>query len=86
MSTRILLACAITLLTACGQKGPLYLPDKTGTVVTPPATTTGQPTAPEGNTSGTQSSTPQTDTPQTDTPKTDTPQTTNPPPKKSNPR
>ena len=26
-----------TLLTACGQKGPLYLPEPTGEVVTRPA-------------------------------------------------
>jgi predicted small lipoprotein YifL len=32
--TMTLLAC---LLGACGQKGPLYLPDKNGSVVTTPA-------------------------------------------------
>ena len=29
-----LTACAALLLAGCGQKGPLYLPDKGGTVVT----------------------------------------------------
>jgi predicted small lipoprotein YifL len=27
------IACAAVLLAGCGQKGPLYLPDKNGTVV-----------------------------------------------------
>jgi len=32
---RILLSCAVLAgLSACGQKGPLYLPDKPGDVVT----------------------------------------------------
>jgi predicted small lipoprotein YifL len=30
------LACLTGLLAACGQKGPLYLPDETGPVVTRP--------------------------------------------------
>ena len=37
----LLLACAVT---ACGQKGPLYLPEAQGEVVTRPAAT------PSGNT------------------------------------
>jgi predicted small lipoprotein YifL len=48
------LALALTL-TACGQKGPLYLPEKTGEVVTrptqtpapAPAETTGAPNSPQ---------------------------------------
>ncbi len=28
-STWMLLACSVMLLAACGQKGPLYLPDQT---------------------------------------------------------
>lgn len=46
-------ALAVALLTGCGQKGPLYLPEGTGEVVTrptqtpattaPPATTTPSP-------------------------------------------
>ena len=32
----VLLAAGAALLCGCGQKGPLYLPDKGGAVVTPP--------------------------------------------------
>jgi predicted small lipoprotein YifL len=36
----VLIATAlIVLLSACGQKGPLYLPDENGTVVTRPTQT-----------------------------------------------
>ena len=38
-----LLACAL-VLTACGQKGPLYLPERTGEIVTRP---TQSPAPPE---------------------------------------
>lgn len=41
---------ALVLLSACGQKGPLYLPDANGTVVTRPSQTqpqNTQPTSPE---------------------------------------
>jgi predicted small lipoprotein YifL len=31
------LAALVTLLAGCGQKGPLYLPEKTGEIVTRPA-------------------------------------------------
>lgn len=35
----LLAACTAVMLTGCGQKGPLTLPDKTAVVVTtPPAT------------------------------------------------
>jgi len=34
-----LLACSLVLLAGCGQKGPLYLPEQTGEVVTRPAQT-----------------------------------------------
>jgi len=34
---------AVLPLLACGQKGPLYLPEETGTVVTRPAPTTTEP-------------------------------------------
>jgi predicted small lipoprotein YifL len=45
-----LTAAGAALLTcACGQKGPLYLPDKGGTVVTrTPAATQAQPATPAG--------------------------------------
>jgi len=40
-------AGAVLLVCGCGQKGPLYLPDKGGKVVTsPPAATAAQPAAP----------------------------------------
>jgi predicted small lipoprotein YifL len=44
---------AILLLAACGQKGPLYLPDANGTVVTRPTQsqpTNTQPTSPQPQT------------------------------------
>ena len=47
---RIVGACAVLAAAACGQKGPLYLPDQNGSVVTRPAGSTGgaaQP-APQG--------------------------------------
>jgi len=43
--TVLLAACSAVLVMACGQKGPLTLPDKSAAVVTtPPATST--PAAP----------------------------------------
>ena len=38
-----LLACAVAVLGGCGQKGPLYLPDQAGKVVTRPAQSTPPP-------------------------------------------
>ena len=35
----LLIGIAAVALSACGQKGPLYLPDKTGEVVTRPSST-----------------------------------------------
>ncbi|HVP34701.1 MAG TPA: lipoprotein [Steroidobacteraceae bacterium] len=48
---RLLLALAVLAAAGCGQKGPLYLPDKNATVVTTPAPAatpadTSQPAAP----------------------------------------
>jgi predicted small lipoprotein YifL len=59
----------LTLTAACGQKGPLYLPPRNGTVVTRPASSVPAPS------SNTPSSTPQTtnQTPSQDT--TTTPST-----------
>ena len=42
------------LLTACGQKGPLYLPDKGGEVVTRPGGQATQQQAPQNQPPGTQ--------------------------------
>lgn len=33
----VVLAASLLGLTACGQKGPLYIPDEGGTVITRPA-------------------------------------------------
>ena len=42
---------AVLLLAACGQKGPLYLPDANGTVVTRPTQSQpAQPTSPQPQT------------------------------------
>jgi len=38
-----LVPAAVLALTACGQRGPLYLPERSGTVITRPATTTAPP-------------------------------------------
>jgi predicted small lipoprotein YifL len=44
----IALGIAASALLGCGQKGPLYLPDKTGEVVTRPGTdSTAPPSKPE---------------------------------------
>jgi len=46
IAATLLAGCAV--LTGCGQKGPLYLPDKGGEVVTRPAGQTQQtPQSPE---------------------------------------
>lgn len=36
--------CSLLLLSGCGQKGPLYLPDEKPTAVPPASDTTGQTT------------------------------------------
>jgi predicted small lipoprotein YifL len=36
VTTVLAVACTAVLMTACGQKGPLTLPDKHAAVVTPP--------------------------------------------------
>ena len=52
--TWILIAGAALTAAACGQKGPLYLPEHTGTVVTrpaqPPAAPAPQNNPPQGST------------------------------------
>jgi len=49
-AARVLAAALFGLLAGCGQKGPLYLPDKKPATVTPPATApaTPAPTAQPG--------------------------------------
>lgn len=42
--TRLIAACSAALLMACGQKGPLTLPDKSAAVVTTPQATATPPT------------------------------------------
>ena len=42
--TRLIAACSAALLLACGQKGPLTLPDKSAAVVTTPQATATPPT------------------------------------------
>jgi predicted small lipoprotein YifL len=47
-SARLALALATLALAACGQKGPLYLPDSTqGEVITRPTQTPAEAPAPE---------------------------------------
>ena len=62
------LSCVIALVTAlasCGQKGPLYLPDKTGEVVTRPTQTPAPaPASPEGETTETPNSPQTVDSPE----------------------
>jgi predicted small lipoprotein YifL len=43
--TWILIACACLTAAGCGQKGPLFLPDKNGKVVTRPGRSQGTPPA-----------------------------------------
>ena len=69
------MAFALTL-TACGQKGPLYLPDKGGQVVTVPPAASGTPSAPTLPPAGTPGQ------PAQSAPAEATPATT-PPPKKT---
>jgi predicted small lipoprotein YifL len=47
MRNWILAVAALMAAAACGQKGPLYLPDKGGEVVTRPAGATQSPPSPE---------------------------------------
>jgi predicted small lipoprotein YifL len=35
---KVLAACAVLALAGCGQRGPLYMPDRNARVVTHPAT------------------------------------------------
>jgi hypothetical protein len=46
VAAALLAAAAAGLVSACGQKGPLYLPDKGGAVVTSPAPQSAPPAAP----------------------------------------
>ncbi|MGE0580716.1 MAG: lipoprotein [Steroidobacteraceae bacterium] len=43
--TRAILFAALLLLSACGQKGPLYLPEPAGNVVVRPSQTPPPPAA-----------------------------------------
>jgi predicted small lipoprotein YifL len=77
MKSTVLLCAAViplTMTAACGQKGPLYLPPRNGTVVTRPATSNTTPNTPP--TTDQPSSTP----PQTTPPQTSSPQATGPGP------
>jgi predicted small lipoprotein YifL len=47
MKRAVILAGVLLVLSGCGQKGPLYLPDKKPPAVTPPATAPAP--APAGN-------------------------------------
>jgi predicted small lipoprotein YifL len=48
MTSRVVnAALAVLLLGGCGQKGPLYLPDETGEVITRPTQTPSPPPAEE---------------------------------------
>jgi predicted small lipoprotein YifL len=46
LRTGLIAAGAALLVSACGQKGPLYLPDKGAAVVTAPAAAQEQPAVP----------------------------------------
>jgi predicted small lipoprotein YifL len=52
MSVRLLLLSLLALLAACGQKGPLYLPDKNTKVITRPAPPPQPPPAPAASPDG----------------------------------
>ena len=55
----------LTALAGCGQKGPLYLPEKTGEIVTRPAQTPAPaPASPEGATTETPNSPQTVDSPE----------------------
>ncbi len=56
------LMAAVAVLAGCGQKGPLYLPDKGGEVVTRPSGQAQQP-APQSQPAGTATQPSNTDTP-----------------------
>jgi predicted small lipoprotein YifL len=58
-STWVLLVCASVVAAGCGQKGPLFLPDKNASVVTRPGNTTTStpPPAPESGTTAPPTST-----------------------------
>lgn len=43
--TWVLMICGSVIAAGCGQKGPLYLPDKNASVVTRPAGTNNPPAA-----------------------------------------
>ena len=45
MKTWMLMICGSVIAAGCGQKGPLYLPDKNASVVTRPAGTNNPPPA-----------------------------------------
>jgi predicted small lipoprotein YifL len=68
----LVLLCAVviplTMTAACGQKGPLYLPPRNGTVVTRPAGSNTTPSTPPKIEQP--SATPQTIPPQTSSPQT----------------
>jgi predicted small lipoprotein YifL len=51
MATRVLIAFALLGLTGCGQRGPLYMPDRNARVVTRPAAAThaGTSSSPAGS-------------------------------------
>ena len=55
-AARCLTLLALGLLGGCGQKGPLYLPDKGGAVVRPPAAAPGATPAPAQSAPGPQDS------------------------------
>jgi predicted small lipoprotein YifL len=63
------LLCAAALVTACGQTGPLYLPDRGGDVVTRPA---GQTPPPDGGAAQQSPSTEGAPQPSTQTPESST--------------
>jgi len=60
------MAIALAVIGGCGQKGPLYLPPKNGTVVTRPATSAPPPsgTSQQPGVSQQPGASPQTNTPQ----------------------
>ena len=49
----VVMMAAVAVLAGCGQKGPLYLPDKGGEVVTRPGGGQAQQTAPQSQPSDT---------------------------------
>jgi predicted small lipoprotein YifL len=61
MKPLLMLICAGGLVAGCGQKGPLYLPDKNASVVTRPAPSAAPapPTSPAAPDTGTPPTKPQ---------------------------